>query len=653
MAGGPSETEHRPPAWFFALLALAVVPFFVAAGVQAHDGWRPVSDDAAVATLAHDVFSTRTPLVGMPSTIGQDAVAPGSGNENAHHPGPMMFWALALPERLADSAPIGVLIGTALVNAGALIIVGLVALRLLGPRGAVGTLAVASVLVWALGRQWIVDPWNPYIGLLSVLALCALAWAAVAGRPGALIGVAIVGSFVSQTHLIYAPLAAAMLAAAVAGVAYSFRRRARRGAPWRRDAVITSAAALGALAVCWALPLYDEFAHSPGNLSAVARSFTGNQGKLVGLDWTLRLGVQAIGVPPLFTRQGGSISLITRSWSSLGLLRVVSALGVVIALAVMLTFAIRRRDRISASVAAVALLALLTATVVVSRIPAYFDGAPFYRILQMWPIGCFVWIALAVNVVRALAPLFERRLGTRLAAARAVGLAAAVVLLAIAPVAVAYADSARRDDTRAEDAVGRLAGQLQSRLVRGVPYVVDLRAEQLFSGGAVQNGLFRELARRGFDTRVSPSDVYLGRSHAAPPDAAHLIVCAGRNVDVPDQPGVELLAKVALATSEDVARMRRTDAELHDFLSEPANLTKRGRALLERGSSEPDALVLARLLDAGADPQRANDGLIAIAHNLVRTDDRVFDRLRVADADAHDLVDQYVFKVYLVPASAV
>ena len=99
--------------------------------------------------------------------------------------------------------------------------------------------------------------------------------------------------------------------------------------------------------------------------------------------------------------------------------------------------------------------------------------------------------------------------------------------------------------------------------------------------------------------------------------------------------------------------MRRLDAELNDFLSEPAHLTRRGRALLEGASSEHDARVLRRLLDAGNDPQRANDALIAMAHNLVRTDDHVFERLRVADADAHDLVDQYVFKVYLAPASAV
>jgi hypothetical protein len=312
-------------------------------------------------------------------------------------------------------------------------------------------------------------------------------------------------------------------------------------------------------------------------------------------------------------------------------------------------FGVRRRDRISASVAAIALLALVTATAVVSRIPAYFDGAPFYRILQMWPIGCFVWIALAVNVMRALTPRIERRLGARLVWVHRALFAAAVGLLAIAPVAVAFADSARRDDARAEDAVGRLAAQLEPRLVRGVPYEVDLRSNEVFTGGAVENGLFRELARRGFDTRVAPSDDYLGRSHAAPPDAAHLVVVAGRQVDPPVGSRVKQLASVDFASKADFARMQRIDAELHDFLSEPANLTRRGRTLLESGSSEPDALVLRRLLDAGNDSRRLNDGLIAVANNLVRTGDHVFGRLLVAGGDAHDLVDLYVFKVYLVP----
>jgi hypothetical protein len=643
---GSSETDGRPPAWFFGILALAVAPLFVAVGMQAHRGWRPVSDDAAVATLAHDVLSPRTPLVGMPSTIGQDAADAGAGNEHAHHPGPMMFWALAVPERLTGSAPVGILVGTALVNAAALVVVGLLVARLLGWRAAAGTLALLAVLLWALGRQWIVDPWNPYLALLPVFALCALAWVAAAGRTRALVGVAIVGSFVAQTHLIYAPLAAAMLAFAGTGVAITLWNRARRGEAWRREALITSGITMAALAVAWALPLYDQLAHSPGNLSAVASSFGGRQGRLVGLDWTLRLDVQAIGLRPLFARQGAGIGAITRSWSSLGPLRVASAIAVVLALVVSLAFAVRRRDRIAAAAAATALVALATATVVVSRVPGYFDGAPFYRILQVWPIGCFLWCALAVSVARALAPHAER-----LSSVRGAAFAVSVVVLAIAPIAVAFADSASRDDTRAEDAVGRLAAQLQPRLDHRVSYQVDVRTDQVFIGGAVQSGLFRELARRGFDTRVAASDDYLGRSHAAPPDAMHLVVCAGRRIEAPVGPGVERLGQVVLATPADVDRMRRLDTELHDFIAAPDNLTTRGRTLLEGASSDPDALLLRRLLDPANDRERANDGLIAIAHDLIDTGDHDFVRLLVADADVHVLVDEYAFSVYLVPPS--
>ena len=267
----------------------------------------------------------------------------------------------------------------------------------------------------------------------------------------------------------------------------------------------------------------------------------------------------------------------------------------------------------------------------------------------MWPIGCFVWFALAVSAARALAPYARRRLGDRLSSVCKAAFAVSVVVLSVVPIAVAFADSASRDDTRAEDAVGRLAAQLQPRLDRGVQYEVDVRTDEVFIGGGVQSGLFRELARRGFDTRVDRSDDYLGRSHAAPRNAVRLVVCAGRRIDPPVGPGVERVGQVILATTADVDRMRRLDTQLHDFVAEPSNLTARGRNLLESASSEPDALVLRRLLDPANDPQRANDGLVAIAHDLIRVDHHEFEHLRAADADAHVLVDEYVFTVYVVP----
>jgi hypothetical protein len=182
-----------------------------------------------------------------------------------------------------------------------------------------------------------------------------------------------------------------------------------------------------------------------------------------------------------------------------------------------------------------------------------------------------------------------------------------------------------------------------------VPYQVDLRTDDIFVGFAVQTGLFRELERRGFDMRVAPSDDWLGRSHGAPRHAAHVLVVGGRQVGAPVGPGVEQLAHLEAASGADLLHMRRMDTELHDFLATPANLTARGRRLLRGSASDPDAQVLRRLLDSGRDSELANDERIAITHDLVLNDDHAFEHLLNADVEAHVLVDEYAFRVYLVP----
>src|SRR5258708_37425211 len=107
----------------------------------------------------------------MPSTIGQDAAGPAAGYEHAHHPGPMLFWALAVPERLAGSSPTGILVGTALVNAAAVVVFGIATARLLGRRAAVGPRAPGAALIWALRRQGVGRSLDPYIPRLAGLAL--------------------------------------------------------------------------------------------------------------------------------------------------------------------------------------------------------------------------------------------------------------------------------------------------------------------------------------------------------------------------------------------------------------------------------------------------------------------------------------------------
>src|SRR5262245_6610486 len=69
--------------------------------------WRPVNDWAIIDDQVRSV-GVVTPLIGAFSRYGW------------RHPGPWMFWVLAVPYRLGGSSPNAILVGAALLNAAAL-----------------------------------------------------------------------------------------------------------------------------------------------------------------------------------------------------------------------------------------------------------------------------------------------------------------------------------------------------------------------------------------------------------------------------------------------------------------------------------------------------------------------------------------------------
>ena len=89
----PERNRRRSPRWsgrparpgarrvavagaaFWVALVLAVVPLVHDGARAIDDGWRPVGDEAFVAMAVHDVFTTHTPLIGMPA-LGRES--PGS-----------------------------------------------------------------------------------------------------------------------------------------------------------------------------------------------------------------------------------------------------------------------------------------------------------------------------------------------------------------------------------------------------------------------------------------------------------------------------------------------------------------------------------------------------------------------------------------------
>jgi hypothetical protein len=80
------------------------------------------------------------------------------------HP-PALFYLLVLPFRLTGSRSNGLLVGAALMNAGAL--AGSVVLaRRRGTAFEVLVTLGSLILVGALGLAFVWDPWNPYVTVL-------------------------------------------------------------------------------------------------------------------------------------------------------------------------------------------------------------------------------------------------------------------------------------------------------------------------------------------------------------------------------------------------------------------------------------------------------------------------------------------------------
>ena len=78
-------------------------------------GWQPTDDKAIIATRAYDVLTRHPPLVGQFSMAGRVT------GLAAHDLGPMLYWLLAVPERLGGPAAMAVTMG--LVNAAAVVAV--------------------------------------------------------------------------------------------------------------------------------------------------------------------------------------------------------------------------------------------------------------------------------------------------------------------------------------------------------------------------------------------------------------------------------------------------------------------------------------------------------------------------------------------------
>jgi hypothetical protein len=403
---------------------LAWLPFVFAAAHSVASGWRPVSDNAAIALRSWDVLTAHAPLVGQATRLAG----------GVYDPGPLQYWLLTLPVHVDPLH--GVLWGAALwcMVAASLTIEGAWA-----AAGRLGGLLAIAIVLGALA--WIpaitlLPCWNPWFGLMFFLAAVAAGAATLTGHLGWWPVVVIAGSIAAQAHLMFTVtvVVLAVLCLAV-GLVQTYRAKARY--TW---AVVGFVAALA----CWSAPLIQQLGSGSGNLTALA-SGRGAPGPHGGLAFGLKALAASVQPPAFWWRPLASLAKLSVIDE-----RTVPAGAGVLALAVVaLAVAVYPlRSRRAIALAALSLTAAATVAYTYGQIPALTirmttRGLSNLRYLMapMYVVGVLAWLTTGTILAlagRRAAQQLKRRYMSRVApAATGVGgVRWAVPAMTIASVAV-------------------------------------------------------------------------------------------------------------------------------------------------------------------------------------------------------------------------
>jgi hypothetical protein len=378
----------------------AEAPLLVLVLVQMAKGWRPISDNAAIAWRSWDVFSLHLPLVGQYTVP--------AGSHTAYGLGPLEFWILAIPVRLDPGQ--GALWGGVLACVVA-IALGIEAARAVaGPLGSGLAAAAVSMLVLTRPDLALALPWNPAFGAFWLLAALAAAWATASGRLGWWGVVVLAASIAAQAHEIFAPAAAAVCVLSPA-IGWPFRRAdgTWRSRHWLAIGMATAAA-------LWTAPVVQQLTGRPGNLTLLwnsvgrasgglhersgASSSVGFSKALSALGAAVRPFPEWLHIPPrgsaltAFFYTVGTFSG-PRGWTVVVLLALLAAAGL----------ALWRGHVGVGALCSVAVIADVAAVITVATTSSRSLEKFAYLDVVWWVVGMLTWIALVAAVAGAAASL--------------------------------------------------------------------------------------------------------------------------------------------------------------------------------------------------------------------------------------------------------
>ncbi len=489
-------------------LLLVLVPLVVSAViVLSHAPADAIRDHALMELRVRDV-GVHPVLLGLYSRDGWS------------HPGPLVFFTLAIPYRLLGESTSGMVIGALGVNA--LSVAGMVAIgrRVGGRHAALVLLLALSGLLRALGPDLIRNPWVLFITTLPFGLFCCLIWALLMGRRWALPASVAVASWLVQAHVGFAPLTVPLGVGGTVWLVISTRRRSENEPAVRLAPAML--ASIGVVAVVWALPVWDQL-FGTGNLATMARWFRAAREGVHTLAEGTRVVLGQFGFPPDWLTGTRRIvpfngeTLLRSEWLAPVLL-------VPFAAAVLVAW--RRRDS-----AVLRLAVVIGATTVVGVVAvARTIGVMYeYRMFWIWVLGALAGALMgwtAWNEVRRRWP-------------RSDGWIMTVVLVGIAvltvPQVVAVSDAAPADwdSPSVRDVVRHLAPTLR----RGGGGQIVLQAETP-DGEWYLQGILLGLVKRGFDARASSVGGGLYPDHlvvGSGPVQKRLLVLGGSDINKLDR----------------------------------------------------------------------------------------------------------------------
>ena len=173
-----------------------------------------------------------------------------------HHPGPLSFYWLAPFYAAAGHRTTGLNAGALALNAGCLALIAWILVRRAHPVVTIAVTSAAAVYAWR-SAELLTSPWNPHIAVIPMMTLIVAAADAASGAPWMLPVVALLASFAGQTHVALLPSAVIVGACAVLGVIVG-------NDPRRMSAPLV--ATLAALALCWLPPVVEQLASPRGNI---------------------------------------------------------------------------------------------------------------------------------------------------------------------------------------------------------------------------------------------------------------------------------------------------------------------------------------------------------------------------------------------------